>query len=141
MRKLLLLIALALVVAAPVRAQTDEAAVRETIQAYFDGLMQYDAAALARAFHADALILAQSARGTYRSPFAEWSRFVEHGEAPEDATGYHNRILSIDIAGNAAAVKTELDWPTVRYVDYLSLLRIDGQWKIVNKIYWSEPRG
>lgn len=38
-------------------------------------------------------------------------------------------------------MKTELVWPTIRYVDYLSLLEIDGRWWIVNKIWHEEPGG
>ena len=35
----------------------------------------------------------------------------------------------------AAAVKIEEVYPASRYVDYLSLLKISGEWRIVNKIY------
>jgi hypothetical protein len=42
--------------------------------------------------------------------------------------------------GNAAVVKTDLEWPNIHYVDYLSLLKIDGEWKIVNKIWHQERK-
>jgi hypothetical protein len=32
-------------------------------------------------------------------------------------------------------VKVELRYPDVAFVDYLSLLKIDGRWQIVNKIF------
>ena len=60
--------------------------------------------------------------------------------APADANQRTNEILSIDIEGLAAVAKTELMWPNVRYIDYLSLLKIDGEWRIVNKIWHQERR-
>ncbi|HMU32620.1 MAG TPA: nuclear transport factor 2 family protein [Pyrinomonadaceae bacterium] len=53
----------------------------------------------------------------------------------------HRKIESIDIAGNAAIAKIVLDYPTVKFTDYMTLLKIDGEWKIVNKSYCAEPKG
>ncbi|HEX8636521.1 MAG TPA: nuclear transport factor 2 family protein [Pyrinomonadaceae bacterium] len=47
---------------------------------------------------------------------------------------------SVDITGNAASAKIILDYPTVRFTDYMSLLKIDGEWKIVNKTFYAEPK-
>ena len=48
--------------------------------------------------------------------------------------------IVVDAEGDAGAGKVELDYPTVRYVDYFTLLRINGEWKIVNKIFARFPR-
>lgn len=53
----------------------------------------------------------------------------------------HRKIESIDITGNAAIAKIVLDYPTVKFTDYMTLLKIDGEWKIVNKSYYAEPKG
>lgn len=45
------------------------------------------------------------------------------------------KILQLDHAGDAAMVKVELRYPAVTFIDYLSLLKIDGRWQIVNKIF------
>ena len=45
------------------------------------------------------------------------------------------QILSVDVTGNAASVKVLETYPTSTYTDYLSLLKLSGGWKIVNKIY------
>ena len=44
------------------------------------------------------------------------------------------KITDVDITGNAASVKVEEDYPGSVYIDYLSLLKFNGEWKIVNKI-------
>ena len=125
---------------AALTAQTaeDERLVRKTINDYFAGVTDYDAAALERAFHPDAVIMSYLPSGrTYSSPFSQWRRFIERGR-PADADQHQNTIVSVDIAGTAASVKTDLLWPTVHYVDYMSLLKIDGQWQIVGKIWYQE---
>ena len=38
----------------------------------------------------------------------------------------------------AAVAKTTLAFPAFKFTDYLSLLKFEGSWKIVNKIYTSE---
>ncbi len=117
----------------------DEAAVRAVVQSYFRGVDEHDAEALAEAFHPEAQLEASLGR-YWEQPFEEWRNFTNR-PVPSDADQRRNTILSIDIAGDAAVVKTELVWPTVRYVDYLSLLRIDGRWWIVNKIWHQERPG
>jgi hypothetical protein len=49
-------------------------------------------------------------------------------------------IESIDVAGTAGVAKVILDYPTARFVDYLSLLKINGEWKIINKIFYVEQK-
>ena len=41
----------------------------------------------------------------------------------------------VDISGNAAMGKITLDYPGALITDYMQLLKVDGQWKIVNKIF------
>jgi hypothetical protein len=47
------------------------------------------------------------------------------------------RVTSVEQTGDAAtAVVTEDGaWGTVSFVDYFTLARIDGDWKIVNKTF------
>lgn len=57
------------------------------------------------------------------------------GKPPADEAQRRRRIVSIDVAGDAALAKVELDYPKVFFVDYLSLLKVDGEWKIAQKTY------
>jgi|KBSSwiStaDraftv2_1062776.scaffolds.fasta_scaffold34719_3 hypothetical protein len=50
------------------------------------------------------------------------------------------KIESIDVTGNAAVAKIVLDYPTVKFVDYMTLLKINGEWKIINKSFFAEPK-
>ena len=116
----------------------DEDAIRATVQLYFDGMMNANPDALRTAFHPEARLIGNGSEGgIVIIPVERWADSWD-GREPRDTDRYMNRIVSVDIHGTAASVKTELAWPDVHYVDYLSLLKIDGDWKIVNKIWNAE---
>lgn len=62
------------------------------------------------------------------------------GQAAADEAQRKRTIESIDIAGNAATAKIVLDYPAVKFTDYMSLLKVDGEWKIINKTFYAEPK-
>ncbi len=56
--------------------------------------------------------------------------------SPADNESERVRFIEwVDVTGTAAVGKIVLDYPDVYIVDYMSLLKIDGQWQIVNKIF------
>ncbi|MDQ3063478.1 MAG: nuclear transport factor 2 family protein [Acidobacteriota bacterium] len=63
-----------------------------------------------------------------------------NGKPADDEAKRKRSIESIDVSGNAAIAKIILDYPTVKFVDYMSLLKTDGEWKIVNKSFYAEPK-
>lgn len=117
----------------------DEVAIREVVQDYFDGMMEGSPDKLRSAFHADAFLIGLDRTGAVtRIPVERWSAGMSR--PMENPRAYRNEIAAIDISGSAAMVKTVLRWPTVKYVDYLSLMRDgEGEWRIVNKI-WDASR-
>ena len=50
------------------------------------------------------------------------------------------KIEAVNLSGNAAVARIVLDYPNVKFVDYMTLLKIDGEWKIVNKSFYAEPK-
>ncbi|NIR44971.1 MAG: nuclear transport factor 2 family protein [Gammaproteobacteria bacterium] len=145
MRKLLLgaafLPLIALVAATGIRGDrtSDREEVEAAVENYFAGMMEANPDYLREAFHPDSRLIGVDQDGDVMIiPFERWASSWE-GREPRDASSHTNRIVNIDVQGMAASVKTELTWPGVHYVDYLSLLRINGEWQIVNKI-WTEER-
>ena len=55
------------------------------------------------------------------------------GKPPKDEAQRKRRIESIEINGTIAFAKLILDYPTVHFTDYMTLHKIDGEWKITNK--------
>ena len=62
------------------------------------------------------------------------------GKPAADESLRRRRILSVDVTGDAAIGKIELDYPQAKLTDYMSLLKVDGEWKIVGKIFASEAK-
>lgn len=132
-----LLIALA---PAVVAAQSnDEAGIRKAIGYYFAGHATGVADTMAKAFHPDAE-LKFIRNGTYtRRPLADYLAGFSGSPAADEARRVR-RIVSIDIAGTAAEAKLALDYPTALITDYMQLLKINGEWKIVHKIFHTAPK-
>ena len=140
MRKLALLITIillaALAVWLPVRAQNaEEAAVRETIENYFRGHATGNGEYFKKAFHTDAKLFWIRDGQLAERTSAEFINGASGKPAPDEAQR-KRRIESIDITGNAAIVKVSLDYPDAHIIDYMSMLKVDGQWKIVNKTFY-----
>ncbi len=66
--------------------------------------------------------------------------FTGKPAADEEKRKDHRRIEAVDITGNAAVARIVLDYPSVKFVDYMTLLKINGEWKIVNKSFYAEPK-
>lgn len=66
--------------------------------------------------------------------------FTGKPAADEEKRKDHRKIETIDITGNAAVARIVLDYPNIKFVDYMTLLKIDGEWKIVNKSFFAEPK-
>jgi hypothetical protein len=117
----------------------EEAAIRETIQHYFQGHATGNGEFFRKAFHPDAkLFFIRDGKLTQWTSEEYISR--AGGKPAADEAQRKRKIDSIDISGNAAIVKITLDYPKVVFTDYMSLLKIDGQWKIINKTFYANPR-
>jgi hypothetical protein len=59
---------------------------------------------------------------------------------PGEVDSTRRRVTSVDVVGDAAVARLELERPDVLLTDYMSLLKVDGRWQIVNKIFTRETR-
>jgi hypothetical protein len=113
----------------------DRQAIEATVHLYVEGMAFANGAALKKAFHPHAAII-----GNYQGS-VEWMSRDEFiaavlSETPASpGTQPMMDIASIDIEGDAASVKVVDEFAGMRFSDYLSLLKIDGRWTIVNKLY------
>src|SRR5262245_30453688 len=116
----------------------DDAGIRQAVQAYFDAVTTNSSTAVKRAFHPESFIMTSRADRLSRSPFQQWGAFADDKKSA-DAPARQSRIVSIDQTGERAVAKVDLDWPDIHYVDYLSLMKFGGEWRIINKVWFSEP--
>ena len=53
------------------------------------------------------------------------------------ATELETKIASIDIVGTIATVRLESDnWTGHKFTDFFTLLKVEGTWKIMNKVFY-----
>lgn len=111
--------------------------VASTIQKYFDGTQYGNQDLVKEAFNDTLYIQWIDAEGNFRSRDADsYIKNIKEGKH----TPRYGHIVSIDITNNAAGAKVEINWGERRISDYLLLLKIDGKWKITNKIATVESK-
>ena len=115
----------------------ERAVIEQTLQTYFDGLYDGDADKLASIFHeAAALTFEQDGRVTVL-PLAQWLKAVRERPAPR-ARGLarDDAVLLIDQSGPTTAfAKVRCQIPPRYFTDYLSLLKSDDRWLVVQKVF------
>jgi hypothetical protein len=115
-------------------AQTEEAGVRVALNAYLDGHKTGQADSFRRAFHPEARMLFVRDGQFVKTEIADYIARAP-GKPADDEDKRRRRIDSIDIVGDAAVAKITLDYPEVTFTDYMTLLKINGEWRIVSKVF------
>jgi hypothetical protein len=112
---------------------TEKDAITSVVQHYIDGAKSGSSAEMQRAFHVDATIFGYEGDGLFAGPIQrlfDWND--QNGAAPD----LQANIVNIDVVGTIATVHLELDdWTGTNYTDLFTLLKMDGHWKIMNKVF------
>lgn len=116
----------------------DEAGVREALEHYLAGHATGDGGHMWKAFHPSAMLFWVDDGEFRERTVADYIASFTGSPAPDEAER-RRWIESVDVEGSTASAKIVLDYPAARFVDYMSLLRVDGEWKIVNKIFHRDP--
>lgn len=108
-------------------------AITKAIQPYLDGAKQGSGSAMKPAFHADATVFGYVGPDLVSGPIKVVYDWVDSlGPAPKIAA----RLVKVDVAGNAANVRLEVDdWQQYRFTDIFNMMKIDDKWVIVSKIF------
>jgi protease I len=134
MRVSLLALSLLLATASPTLAQdSDYQLVEQTVSYYLDGGTANDFELLSRAFHPTATMRWMGRNGYVDVNALDYFRDVMQPGPPQNR---QTRVISIDVSGNAGSAILEIDYPTFTFVDYMTLLKIDSEWKIVSKAFY-----
>lgn len=120
------------------QTQDDRQAIEQTVGYYFKGAAEKDIESMRKAFHPDAKMMSVRDGKLITVSMPEWFERIANNPSPSKAN--YRKIVSVDFSGNAAAVKAESDFATFQFLDYLSLLKIDGKWIIINKIFYRKEK-
>lgn len=118
---------------------TDTQALRSLAQTYFDAAYAMDADKFATILHPSSSVTKVGEDGEVSvTPIATWLAAVRTLRSPQQQ-GFQrdDRILSIDVENGLALVKVKLQVPPRVFTDLLSCLKVDGGWKIVQKVMTS----
>lgn len=115
----------------------DRTAIEATIQEYFDGLHEGDADKLARVFLPTSALTSEQDGKVQVLPLNDWLKAVrERGSPKARGLARDDGILMLDQSGPTTAfVKVKCQIPPRFFTDYLSLLKVDGQWRVAQKVF------
>jgi len=119
--------------------KAEVAAARKPLEQYIRGHETGKAEVMRLAFHPSARLQFMR-NGQYSTRTLEEFLSGFSGTPAKDEGQRHRRIVSVDVFGESGIGKIELDYPDVLITDYMSLLKVDGEWKIVNKIFHAKPK-
>ncbi len=112
---------------------SDHDAITKVVQMYLAGAKSGRGDDMKPAFHKDATVFGYVGPDLFAGPIQQlfaWND--ENGPATE----LESRIASIDLVDTVATVRLELEnWTGNRFTDLFTLLKTDGEWKIINKVF------
>jgi hypothetical protein len=117
---------------------TDEQGVRAAIGQYFRGHATAQPDEMRKAFLPTAHI-----EGIRNGQFTSWTadeyaaRFT--GRPAADEASRKRTIDVVDVTGTSAMARATLVHGSTTFTDHFVLLKVEGAWKIANKVYSSRP--
>ncbi len=111
----------------------DQDIIAKVVQHYIDGARSGKGDDMRPAFHEDATVFGYVGPDLFAGPI---QNLFAWNDDNGPATELEDRIASIDVTGTVATVRLELEnWTGFRFTDLFTLLKVDGDWKIMNKVF------
>lgn len=107
--------------------------IESTIQHYINGAKSGKGDDMKPAFHKDATIFGYIGSDLFAGPI---QKLFDWNDENGPATDIVTNIANIDVEGSIATARLESDnWTGHKFTDFFTLLKVDGEWKIMNKIF------
>ena len=121
------------------------ARIRKVIDLYSEGVKNGDVETLREAFHPQSAMYGYKGDDLYATPIEGLYEYIRNttppAEAGEVGEAYECIITSISVTGNAATVELANDsYHAHDFVDFFQLLKVDGRWWIVSKLFHADPQ-
>ena len=112
-------------------------AVTAVLEAYFDGLYYCDAAKLEQVFHPKAIYATADETPLLYRTMPEYMQVIAARKSPASRGDERRDVIdAIDFAGdNTAFARVRCTIGARDFVDFLTLVQVDGQWRIMAKIF------
>ena len=111
--------------------------IEELVQDYLDALHRCDTDLLSRVMHPQAVYATADEQPTLILSMKEYLPVVAARQSPLSLGEQRNgEIESIDLAGeNTASIRLRCSLNGRDYTDFLSIIREDGRWRIIAKVF------
>jgi hypothetical protein len=115
---------------------TDMRALLIVAQTYFDAAYEMDADKFASIFHPSSSVTKVGDDGNVSvTPIEMWLAGVRNLRAPkQQGLERHDQVLSIEVVRELALLKLKFQIPPRHFTDMLSCLKVNGTWKIAQKL-------
>lgn len=114
-------------------ALTDQEAITKVVDQYIAGGISGRSEDMKPAFFKDATIYGYLGPELFGGPIQGLFDWVDQNPP---ATGLKCKIANLEIGETVASARLELDdWGGHRFTDMFTLLKVDGEWKIISKVF------
>lgn len=105
--------------------------IEKTINHYFDGMVNHNAQSIEKAFHPTATMKWNEEKYMVVNATEALVDYVNSNNPVKTKTS----IVSINIVGDAANAQLELEYESFYFIDFMHLMKIEEEWKIISKTY------
>ena len=113
---------------------SDHDGIARAVQHYIDGAKSGRGDDMKPGFHSQATIFGYVGDDLLAGPIQQ---LYDWNDANGAATELLARIAGMDITGTVATVRLELEnWSGSRFTDLFTLLKVEGESKIMNKVFY-----
>ena len=111
----------------------DQSAIKKTLQHYIDGARSGRSEIMHPAFHDAATVFGYIGQDLFAGPIKQ---LYDWNDSNGPAINLTAKFARIDVTDSVATAQLELDdWTGHRFTDLFTLLKVDGEWKIMNKVF------
>ena len=110
---------------------TDLQLIENTINHYFNGMINHDSKSIEKAFHTTASMKWNDKEYMEVNAVKALSDYLNSSDPVKVKTN----IVAINMVGDAANAQLQLEYETFYFVDFMHLMKIEGEWKIISKTY------
>ena len=119
---------------------TDEQKIEACVQTYIDSMERSDPSLVKRAFHPNGIVVGYLHGDFMEMSVDDFADFVasQQPSPQESGDGVSFETLACESEGTTALVKVRDVYLGITFVDTLSLIKTNGEWRIYSKLFHVE---
>jgi len=116
----------------------DEDAIKQTLESYVSSVDQKDSDKLEDVFFKDATLIGMNNITKKMTELSDDALIAQVKNGMVGGWKRNLKIHSIDVSGSTAMAKIEVSDAKLKQIEYVTLIKVDESWKIVNSTFTLE---